>query len=273
MRVPLSVIILTYNEELNLRHCLESIADWADEIIVVDSLSTDKTREIAKKFGAHVFEHAFEGYAAQRNWALAHTHIKNEWVLVLDADERPTEELKNEIREVLKDPGGAHGFYLKRKFVFLGRWIRHGGYYPVWLLRFFRHAYAHCEDKLVDEHYIVTGRTGHLRHDIIHDDKRGVSDWVLKHNRYATLKAQEFMKAQKNEGASSHEKTRARKIKAWKLLPPFFRPFLYFVYIYFFRLGFLDGVPGLAYHVLRGFWFPFLIDVKMYEMKLWKNMY
>lgn len=266
-KIPVSVIVLTYNEEANIGHCLKSVADWADQIVVVDSLSTDKTIEIAKQYGAEIFSHAFFGYADQRNWALRHTNLRNEWVLVLDADEAATESLKKEIADCLEHPSSVDGFYLKRRFIFLGKWIRHGGYYPVWLLRFFKHAHARCEDKLVDEHYVVMGKTGHLRHDIVHDDKRGVSDWIEKHNRYATLKAQEFMREKKEEGAGSHEKTRARKIKLWKLLPPFFRPFLYFCYIYFFRFGFLDGVPGLAYHTLRGFWFPFLIDVKMYEAK------
>src|SRR3989344_7490356 len=135
MKLPISVIILTYNEELNIGNCLKSVADWANEIIIVDSFSADKTLEIAKKHTNKIAQRTFVNQAEQFNWALDNLEIKNEWILRLDADEYLTEELKNEITEKLKNVSeNISGFYIKRRVYFMGRWIKHGGYYPTWIL-------------------------------------------------------------------------------------------------------------------------------------------
>lgn len=147
-KIPLSVIVLTYNEEKNIEDCLKSVYGWADEIFIVDSYLTDKTLELAKKYTDKVYQSKFEGYPKQRNWALDNLPFSNEWIFFLDADERPSDELKKELKEVLnKVPLYIEGFYIKRRFIFMERWIKHGGYYPTWLLRIFRHRAARCSER------------------------------------------------------------------------------------------------------------------------------
>ena len=175
----ISVLILTYNEEINLSQALESVKNWAREIFVIDSGSTDNTVQIAKEFGCVVAENTFEDYAKQRNYALENLPISTEWVLFLDADECLTYELKNEISNVICDNPEENGFYIKYKFIWMGRWIKRG-YYPTWILRLFRYGKARCENRQVNEHIIVEGQTGYLQNDFIHEDKKGIGDWVAK---------------------------------------------------------------------------------------------
>lgn len=278
-----ALVILTYNEEVNIEDCLKSVTGWASEIFVVDSGSSDRTTEIAKKFTDNIIVHPFSGYAAQRNWALDHLPIAHEWMLFLDADERLSPELKAEIPGAIAAAGlETEGFYLKRRLIFMGRWIRHGGYYPTWILRLFRHKAARCEDRSVNEHFFVRGRTAKLNGDILHVDLRALDHWIAKHNRYAKLEAEELLKResfvherredktdemQASFLGSQAERKRWLRDRFWNRLPPLVRPFLYFTYRYFFRMGFLDGWQGLIYHFLQGLWFPFLIDAMYLEMK------
>ncbi len=282
--LPLSVVVLTLNEEANIQPCLSSVAGWANEIFVVDSHSTDRTIEIARQYTDKIYLHTFEGYSQQRNWALRNLSYANEWVFFLDADERPTEELKQEIEAALASaPDDIAGFYIKRRFFFMGRWIKHG-YYPSWVLRLFRHRIAQCDNLAVNEHFFVEGKTARLAFDILHEDQRGLSRWIERHNQYATLQAMEMRDADKpcpersrrggptrtsakGIAADSFEHRRRLRQAVAFALPPFARALLYFVYRYLFRLGFLDGKAGLIYHVLQGFWFPFLVDAKLEELK------
>src|SRR4030043_1957706 len=168
-KTPLSVIILTYNEEKNIEDCFKSVYNWAAEIFIVDSFSTDITLDIAKKYTDKIYQNKFESYSKQRNWALDNLIFSNDWVFFLDADEKPSDELKNEIKNILpKVQSEINGFYIKRRFIFMGRWIKHGGYYPTWLLRLFKYKAARCQERKVDEHFIVRGKTMRLKHDIIH---------------------------------------------------------------------------------------------------------
>lgn len=269
-KAPISVIILTYNEEVNLPRCLESIKDWAEEIVVVDSMSTDRTKEIAERYGARVLEHAFKNQAEQFNWALEHAGIKAEWVLKLDADERLTPELREEISKILADvPRDISGFYMKRRVYFMGRWIKHGGYYPIWLLRLFRKETGRSEERGMDEHIVVReGKTQKLRHDFIDENKKDLSSWIAKHNGYATREVEEFLKQSKGgEGIEGQAKwKRKMKYGFYYRLPLFFRAFAYFCYRYFFGCGFLDGRAGLVFHFLQGCWYRFLVDAKLYEL-------
>jgi glycosyltransferase involved in cell wall biosynthesis len=294
MKPPLSIIILTYNEEIHLERLFKNIAEWADEIFVVDSFSTDKTLEIATKYGCKVFQHPFENQAQQFNWALDNLDIKNEWILRLDADEYLTEELKNEIAETLVNMGTSdvpnvninvrtldvqkleiNGYYIKRRVYFMGRWIRHGGYYPTWLLRLFRKGKARSEHRAMDEHIVLLeGRVAKLKNDFIDDNKKGLSDWINKHNNYSSREAIERLKENskykmQNSKSLGEPVSRKRWFKEnfYLRLPPFCRAFLYFIYRYFFRLGFLDGKEGLIFHFLQGCWHQFLIDAKIYEAK------
>jgi len=259
MRNPISVIILTYSEELNLENCLKNIFGWADEIFIVDSYSTDKTLEIAKKYNCKIFQHPFENQAQQFNWALDNLKIKNEWILRLDADEYLTPELKDEITKTLKNTSdNISGYYMKRRVYFMGKWIKHGGYYPTWILRLFRYDKGKSELRKVDEHIVLTeGEASRLKNDFADDNKKDLTWWIGKHNDYASREAADFLSG--NLGVS--------KKRYYYALPMFFRAFLYFIYRYLFRLGFLDGKRGLMFHFFQGFWYRFLIDAKIYETK------
>ncbi|MFA5098658.1 MAG: glycosyltransferase family 2 protein [Candidatus Paceibacterota bacterium] len=259
MKNPISAIILTYNEEVNLENCLKNIFGWADEIFIVDSYSTDKTLEIAKKYNCKIFQHPFENQAIQFNWALDNLEIKNEWIIRLDSDEYLTEELKNEISEKIKNPpAGVNGYYMKRRVYFMGKWIKHGGYYPTWILRLFKKGKGRSELRKVDEHIVLSeGKEGKLKNDFIDSNKKNLTWWTGKHNDYASREAADFLSG--NLGIS--------KKRYYYKLPMFFRAWLFFIYRYFIRLGFLDGRRGLIFHFLQGFWYRFLVDAKIYEAK------
>ena len=276
MKLPISVIILTHNEELNIGNCLKSVADWANEIIIVDSFSNDKTLEIVKKYTNKIAQRKFINQAEQFNWALDNLEIKNDWILRLDADEYLTEELKREIAEVL--PGTSSetaGFYIKRRVYFLGRFIKYGGYYPTWLLRLFKKGKARSEERKMDEHLVLLeGKAERLKNDFIDDNKKNLSWWIQKHNNYASREAEEL--SRKTEELRKHENESGKwpiagkrwlKDNFYYRLPLFCRACLYFGYRYFIRLGFLDGKEGLIFHFLQGFWYRFLVDAKIYEQK------
>src|SRR5205085_2266369 len=184
---PVSVLVPTLDEELNLPDCLASL-DWADEVFVIDSFSRDRTLEIARAHRAQVVQHAFESYSRQKNWALGALPLRNDWVLIVDADERVTPELRREIERELTAPL-YDGYYLNRRFIFLGRWIRHAGWYPSWNLRLFRRQLGRYDDRDVHEHVVLNGRIGYLREDLLHLDRRGLETFISRHNRYSTLEA------------------------------------------------------------------------------------
>lgn len=269
----LSVIILTYNEEPNIAQAIESVSGWAQEIFVVDSFSTDRTVEIARRYSCTVIQHAFENYAKQRNFALRSLPLRTEWIFFLDADEWVPEPLKNEIRDLLSGNPGENGFFVKRRLIWMGRWIRRG-YYPTWILRLARRHKVRCEDRPVNEHLIVEGPVGYLRNDFIHEDRKGITAWIAKHNAYATAEAKELLR--RSQGRSTEiparlsgspaERKRWIRRHVWERLPPLIRPFLYFGYRYFLRGGFLDGKAGFTYHFLHALWYPMLIDVKCLEL-------
>jgi glycosyltransferase involved in cell wall biosynthesis len=274
-KLPITAVILTKDEEVNLAQCLQSIAHWVSEIIVVDSHSTDGTAAIAAKFGATFVEHDFTTQAEQFNWALEHLPIAGEWVLRLDADEAMSEELWEEIsNELPRTPSDVNGFYLRRRMYFLGRWIRHGAYYPILLLRLFRKGKARSEYRAMDEHVVLLeGESRAFKNDFKDDNKKELSWWVAKHNTYASREARAIVEGQ-NEASltprlfgSQSERKRWIKLHVYAKIPLFLRSALYFIYRYFFRLGFLDGKEGLAFHFLQGFWYRFLVDAKVYEMR------
>jgi len=271
MESNISIIILTYNEEVNLTKCLESILNLSNDVIVVDSYSTDKTLDIAKKYGARVVQHEFKNQATQFNWALDNIEIKHEWILRLDADEVITKELEKEIIETLpRVADDVSGFYIKRKVYFMGRWIKHGAYYPTWILRLFRKNKARSEEREMDEHIVLLqGRTANFKNDFIDENLNELSWWIERYNKYSTrevnaILAQNESVSEKLDGSQT-ERKRWLKNNLYYQSPRFLRAFLYFIYRYFFRFGFLDGMEGLAFHFLQGFWYRFLIDAKLYE--------
>ncbi|MCG2725671.1 MAG: glycosyltransferase family 2 protein [Elusimicrobia bacterium] len=279
MKLPISVIILTFNEEKNIEACLRSVIDFADDVFIVDSFSNDKTLEIAKKYTDKVFQHKFENQAKQLNWALENLPIKTEWMLRIDADERVLPELKEElIVKLPKVKENVNGIYFKRRVFFWGKWIKHGGYYPTWLLRIWRHKRAYCEDRLVDEHMkLIEGGVEFLENDIYEENKKSLTLWIEKHNSYATREAIETLNlkydifkiksVQGSLNGTQVQKRRYVKENLYGKAPLFLRVFLYFIFRYIFKLGFLDGKEGLIFHFLQGFWYRFLVDAKIYEIE------
>lgn len=275
-----AVIILTYNEEANIVQALDSVSGWANEIFILDSQSTDRTLEIAGQYGCHIAQNKFENYAKQRNHALDHLPIHSEWVFFLDADEWLSEELKKEISTLLVTAPDENGFFIKRRLIWMGRWIRRG-YYPSWQLRLFRNGKGRCEDRAVNEHLIVEGITGHLRNDFTDENKKGVSDWIAKHNGYATREAQELLNTRSVKGyqeidvslfGTQAQRRRWLRYKVWNNLPPLIRPFFYFIYRYILLGGFLDGREAFIFHFLQALWYPMLIDIKYLEMKMIRSL-
>ena len=275
MKIPLSVIILTYNEEIHIERLLKNISDLADEIFIVDSFSTDKTLEIAEKYNCKIVQHYFENQAQQTNWALDNLEIKNDWILRLDSDEYLTEELKNEIAEILlKIPSDINGFHMKRRVYFMGRWIKHGDYYPIWFLRLWRKGFGRYEEREVDEHCILSmGKIQFLNFDFVDENKNDLSWWIQRINNYTSREIQARFREKKIDeglkarffGGSQAERKRWLRKNFYYKLPLFLRAFIYFFYRYIFRFGFLDGREGLIFHFLQGCWNQFLVDAKIYE--------
>lgn len=275
----MTVVVLTHNEERNLAACLDSVSGWTAAVFVVDSGSTDQTEAIARAHGATFVQHPFETHARQWRWALEQLPIATPWVLALDADQQLTAPLQDEISQRLTG-GNADdiaGFFLNRRQIFRGRWIRRGGYYPKYLLKLFRREAVTLDDgDLVDHHFAVRGRTETLRHDLIEDNRNeaDISVWIAKHNRYAVLQARQELAARaagRRVGLKAlfgHQDDRVRWFKqVWAALPLFVRPAAYFVYRYVVRLGFLDGREGFVFHVLQAFWYRLLVDINIIEQR------
>lgn len=284
-KLPVSVIVPVKNEEPNLAACLASVA-WADEIWVVDSGSTDRTAELAQQLGAQIAQFEYSGgFPKKKNWALANLPLRHEWVLLLDADERVTPELEAEIRQLLNGSDLADGYYVNRKLIFLGRWIRHCGWYPSWNLRLFKHRLGRFEqldaedveqagDVEVHEHVVLNGRAAYLKHDLLHEDFKSIFHFVERHNRYSNWEARVYanfargQRGERNIGAALFGAPLARKrfIKQWWARLPF-RPLLRFLWMYVFRRGFLDGKPGLIFCTLMTM-HEAVIGAKLYEREL-----
>ncbi|HTA42754.1 MAG TPA: glycosyltransferase family 2 protein [Bryobacteraceae bacterium] len=277
-RVHLSAFVLTRNEELNLEDCLRSLAGWCQDIHLVDSFSTDRTLEIAERYGAIIHQHKFEGHTKQRLWALRNLPFKNEWVLALDADHRVTEDLQKELAQrFASPPEGFEGLFVNRRQIFRGRWIRFGGYYPKHQLKIFKHQCAYLDDLEFDYRFYVKGKTGILKYDILEANQNEwkISWFIEKHNKFATELATEEIK---RERENLQYLTRVRfwgnpdqRIlwlkKVWGRLPAYVRPFLLFTYRYFLCLGFLDGKEGFVFHFLQSLWFRLLVDIRREELE------
>lgn len=274
MKLPISVIVLTYNEEKNIRDCLESVNGWADEIFIIDSLSGDRTVEFARHYTDKIFSHPFENYARQRNWAQTSLPIKNDWVLHLDADERPSPQLVSEIKNIFSANVDIDGFMMPRKTIFRGRWIRHGGHYPSYHLRLFRKDKGKSEERYYDQNYIVAGKTAMLKGDLINMVTSDIAALIGKYK--VNLEAREIL-YNNNRVLNLELKNNPigrinwLRYNIYYKAPIFMRAVLYFLYRYFLRLGFLDGAEGLVFHFYQGFWFRFLVDMKIFELKYLKR--
>jgi len=274
----ISVIILTYNEEMHLERCILSIKGFAKDIYVVDSHSTDRTVELAESLGAKVYSNKWLNYATQFNWALENIPINTTWVVRLDADEVFTDELCEQFRKRVDMLGeSVTGIYVRRKVYFMDRWIRHGNMYPIYLLRIWRYGKGRCEERWMDEHIKLDGgETVKFTGNIIDHNKRSLGWWTEKHNGYATREVIDLLNIKYRLVEATSVKaslfgTQEERKRWLKLLyaeiPLFVRPFMYFFFRYFCKFGFLDGKEGLVWHFLQGFWYRFLVDAKIYEIR------
>lgn len=280
--VDLTVVILTKNEEQNLRKCIESFKGKVKRFVIVDSYSTDGTKALcevlSKTVNISFYENKFINYATQLNWGLNNTDINTKWSMRMDADEELTTELAQEIDKRLPSiDENIKGIVLKRRVYFMGRWIKHGGKYPEFLLRIFRTGLGACEQKNMDEHMILSeGDMTTFEHDIIDNNNKDLECWTHKHNWYSNREvldyqenilnkneAQELIDGSLNKGQAARK--RFVKNNGYYKLPLFLRAHIYFIYRYYFRLGFLDGKEGKIYHFLQAYWYRFLVDAKIYE--------
>ena len=257
----ITVLVLTHNEEKNLATCLKSAKNLTSEVVVVDSHSTDNTKEIAEMYGARFYEHDFENQADQTNWALGNLDLKGEWILRLDADEYLSDELIQEIKETLpKTNEEVTGFEIKRRVHFLGKWVRHGGYYPTWHLRLWRKGKGAYDEREVDERVMLfEGRSERLKNDFVDDNKKGLDHWIQKHIDYANREVKELLK-------EDHQPS-TNNLQLYYRLPMFWRARLYYWYRLIIKLGFLDKREGRLFHYLQGYWYRMLVDTKLYEFR------
>lgn len=275
----LTVVILTHNEERHIGRAIESIRPLAERIVVVDSGSTDRTCAIAKQHSADIFERSWVNYADQFQWALDTCEIATDWTMRLDADEWLGEALVQNLIGLLPDLDPAiTAISLDRQHHFMGRWIRHGGRYPLRLLRIWRTGQGRIEQRWMDEHIVVQhGTLRHVPGTFVDQNEHGLSYFTSKHNGYATREALDALitkyalfEVPENTGLASTkqaQKMRARKTDWYNKLPTGVGPLLYFLYRYCFQFGFLDGRAGLIYHFLQGFWYRFLVDAKRVELE------
>ena len=248
MKLPLSLVIITLNEEANIERCLKSVP-FASDVVVVDSFSTDRTVEIAEKLGARVFSEKWQGYGPQKAFAVG--KARQDWVISLDADEALSPELQQEIIEKFVSLRPDTGYELPRLSWHLGRWIRHGGWYPDYQLRLFNRQHSKWSNAVLHEKVEVKLKQ-RFEHPILHWVFDTLSDQVITNDKYSTLGAQQQLKTQG---------------KAFSLLKLIFKPWSKFIECYFLKLGFLDGLPGFIIAVGAGYSI-FLRHAKVWEMKL-----
>jgi len=281
MKVPISVIIPTRNEDTNIRQCLESVK-WADEIFVVDSESTDRTREIAKEYTDKVVPFRWNGrWPKKRNWALEKLSLSHEWVLFLDADEKVTPELAEEMRQIVASGTQFSGFLVEYDYYFLGKLLKHG--LPMCKCVLFRHRLGRFEkidipevtdyDVEIDEHPVIRGKVGKLKNKMIHHDFKDLHHFFHRHNIYSDWETHLYSyKTKIDKEKELKASLFGSKIERRRFLKELFfklprRSIIYFLYSYFIRGGFLDGKAGYIYNVLKAFYY-FSIDIKLYEERL-----
>jgi glycosyltransferase involved in cell wall biosynthesis len=267
----ISIVVLTYNEEVNLPGCLENVA-WCDDVTIFDSFSTDRTVEIARAAGARVVQHPFENYGAQREAARASVDYKHPWLLFLDADERVDVGLKEELIRIDALNPGEDAFKIRMKNHFLGKWIRRSTLYPSWCVRLLRHERVSYEVRSVHEYPVVKTPIGSLKGHLLHYSfNKGLSHWISKHNQYASMEAQENLRILGTKhsdwrGLLSLDPVRRRRaLKLLSIRLPF-RPTLRFLYMYILRGGFLDGAAGFTYCRLLYF-YELMIVLKVKEQR------
>lgn len=278
----LSVVILTFNEEQHIERCINSLKSISENIFIIDSFSSDNTVAICESLGAKVYSRKWKNYADQFQWGLDNCPIDTEWVMRMDADEYIEIDLIDELNDFDFNavPNAISGFYIKRKYFFLGQWIKYGAVYPLNLLRIWRTGKGRIENRWMDEHIVLnSGSSSALIGHIVDDNLNNTHWWTDKHNSYANREMLDILDKKyglftsddslKQDAESSQAKfKRMVKEGIYNKLPIFIRPFCYFLYRYFIRLGFLDGKKGFAFHFFQGYWYRSLVDLRVYEAEL-----
>jgi glycosyltransferase involved in cell wall biosynthesis len=275
MKAPVSFIIPTLNEERNIRDAISSVAGWADEVFVLDSYSDDHTVEFARAMAVRVVRRHFDNFAAQKNWALDHLPLHNEWVFFLDADERVPDQLRSEIIKATEDQSDAwDGYFVGMKQIFMGSVIAHGGWFPNFRLLLFKHRLGRYEERLVHEHLALRGRAGRLKNFLVHEDRKGIHQYFDRHNVYSTMEALEVHRyltgkirnysPVRSRLGSAPAKRRALKEWAYRYLP--FRSLCKFMWSYVLKRGFLDGRVGFRYCFLQSV-YEYQVSLKLMELR------
>ena len=274
--LPLTVVILTYNEEKNIKNCINSIINWCDQIFIVDSGSTDNTLMICEKYPINIISHSYIDHTNQWKWILNNLTFRYEWIMPLDADHIVTDLLKSEIEDILNNPSpNINGYYSKHYYYFKGTRIH--GFKP-YSLRLFKKSKVKMDDsELVDFRFIIEGKTDKLNGIIIENNQNenSIDFWIDKHQKFSSrfaieevLRRSGILNWSLTPQLFGNPDERIIWIKNyWYHMPLFIRPFLYFLYRYIFRCGFLDGINGFIYHFLHAFWFRFIVDIKISELQ------
>ncbi len=275
--ISIAAIICTFNEEIHLKRCISSLKNITKEIYVIDSFSTDKTKEIAISEGAIYLEKEWSTFSIKFNWAIKNANIQSKWVIRIDADEYISKELsENLIKKLPSVSDDIYGIRIKRLMYFLDKPLKMGGMYPIWHLKIWRNGYAYCEEKWMDERMkLVKGETIEIDGDIIDHNLNNTSWWTQKHNSYATKEAIDDLNiiynfnngltVKPNFFGKSEERRKYFKVMYLKL-PLFLRPFIFFFIRYFIQGGILEGKNGLIWCILQAFWYRFLVDLRIYEV-------
>lgn len=272
----ITVIILTYNEELHIRRCIENVNSFAKEVMLVDSFSNDRTVEIATSLGARVFQNKWENnHARQFNWGLQNLPINTRWILRLDADEYLLPDLIQELLEkVDKLPENITGIVFNRRHIFLNKWMKRGTY-PVKLLRLFQNKKAICEQRWMDEHIqLLEGDSVEFEHDMVDHNLNNLDHFIAKHNGYAVREAIDLLDLEYNISGSFDDMnlsgqaaSKRRKKHKYARQPIIWRSFAYYLYRFIIKFGFLEGKEGFLWHFLQGWWYRTLVDANILEIK------
>jgi len=275
----IAAIILTYNEEKHIARCIQSLRNYCTEIWVIDSFSTDRTKEISEELGCIFVTHPFKNQAQQFNWAIDNCPITSGWIWRIDADEYISEALGQAVTKAVGEcDENVNGIYVNKRIVFQGRALMHGGWYPAPQIKVIRKGYGRSEDKMMDEHLVVTsGKTIYINEDQTDENLNDLTWWTEKHNHYASREGINMLRMQyglDNDTTSvaarwhGYDAERKRWLKTrYAHMPLFVRPFSYFFARYILKGGFLDGREGFIWHILQGFWYRFLVDAKIFELK------
>lgn len=269
----LTTIILTFNEEKNITNAINSVKSLSKRIIVVDSYSTDKTVEIAKSLGVEVIQHPFENQAKQFIYAINNLTINTQWIMRLDADEMISNDAAKEIEDIclINNNTDINGIVVRFEVNFLGKKLRHGGIYPFRKMIVYKKDKGYMEDRAMDEHIVLKeGKSIELKHDSYHRDYKDLNAWIDKHNKYSSREVKDYFLNTNSENKQLNKSAKIKrfiKFNIYYKLPLGTRAHLYYLYRYYFKMGFLDGKEGKIFAFMQAYWYRFLVDAKIFEKK------